>query len=220
MDIHKPKPWHGIREFLKEYAIIVIGVLTALAAEQLVEWLHWRHETQGAMAAIRDELARDAAALRGLGAQDVCIDKRLALLADWSRGRVQINSEHLTDMDGRPRLWSLYSSAWEVAKTGTVAAHIPIEERNKLASLYDQIANQEEHIWRERDDWTALVRFAGADRLDAEEAKALRGAIAVIRTQAAQRRFNTPDLVQAIADLGIKPDQTLAPNAALCDPPR
>ncbi|MDB5442210.1 MAG: hypothetical protein JWP73_586, partial [Phenylobacterium sp.] len=33
MDIHKPKPWHGLREFLKEYAIIVVGVLTALAAE-------------------------------------------------------------------------------------------------------------------------------------------------------------------------------------------
>jgi hypothetical protein len=220
MDIHKPKPWHGVREFLKEYVIIVVGVLTALAAEQAVEWLHWRHETQGAMAAIRSELARDAAALQGLGAQDVCIDKRLALLADWSRGNVQINNEHLTDMDDRPRLWSLYSSAWEVAKTGTVAAHIPIEERNKLASLYDQIANQEAHIWRERDDWTALVTFAAADRLDAEDAKALRGAIAVIRTQAAQRRFNTPDLVQAIADFGIKPNQTLAPNSALCDPPK
>ena len=29
MDIHKPKPWHGMREFLKEYVIIVVGVLTA-----------------------------------------------------------------------------------------------------------------------------------------------------------------------------------------------
>jgi len=37
MDIHKPKPWHGVREFLKEYLIIVVGVLTALAAESAVE---------------------------------------------------------------------------------------------------------------------------------------------------------------------------------------
>ena len=44
MDIHKPKPWHGWREFLKEYAIIVVGVLTALAAEQVVDWLHWRQQ--------------------------------------------------------------------------------------------------------------------------------------------------------------------------------
>jgi len=33
MDIHKPKPWHGWREFLKEYGIIVLGVLTALGLE-------------------------------------------------------------------------------------------------------------------------------------------------------------------------------------------
>jgi len=54
MDIHKPRPWHGLREFLKEYAIIVVGVLTALGAEQAVEWLHWRHlavETEADLAA-------------------------------------------------------------------------------------------------------------------------------------------------------------------------
>jgi len=36
MEFHKPKPIHIWHEFLKEYAIIVIGVLTALAAEQAV----------------------------------------------------------------------------------------------------------------------------------------------------------------------------------------
>jgi hypothetical protein len=40
MEFHKPKPIHNWREFLKEYAIIVLGVATALAAEQGVEWLH------------------------------------------------------------------------------------------------------------------------------------------------------------------------------------
>jgi hypothetical protein len=43
MDIHKPKPWHGLREFLKEYVIIAVGVMTALGAEAVVENLHWRH---------------------------------------------------------------------------------------------------------------------------------------------------------------------------------
>ena len=38
MDLRKPKPWHSLREFLKEYLIIVIGVLTALGAEQAVAW--------------------------------------------------------------------------------------------------------------------------------------------------------------------------------------
>jgi hypothetical protein len=59
MDIHKPKPWHGVREFLKEYAIIVIGVLTALGAEQAAEGLHGRHVIHEAEAAMRSELLDD-----------------------------------------------------------------------------------------------------------------------------------------------------------------
>ena len=50
MDIHKPKPWHGWREFLKEYAIIVVGVLTALAAEQVVERVRWMERVDAAEA--------------------------------------------------------------------------------------------------------------------------------------------------------------------------
>ena len=57
MDIHKPKPIRNWREFLKEYAIIVIGVLTALAAEQAVEWLHWQSEVKTARAALAAEFA-------------------------------------------------------------------------------------------------------------------------------------------------------------------
>src|ERR1700759_4509890 len=59
MDIHKSRPWHGWREFLKEYAIIVVGVLTALAGEQLVEKLHWSHKVGKADIALRSELAEN-----------------------------------------------------------------------------------------------------------------------------------------------------------------
>src|SRR6185503_5288502 len=59
MDVHTPKPWHGLREFLKEYLIIVIGVLTALAGEQLVEALRWRNHVEQARVAMRAELAED-----------------------------------------------------------------------------------------------------------------------------------------------------------------
>ena len=60
MDIHKPKPWHTVREFLKEYAIIVVGVLTALAAEQGVQALDWQRRVADAEHDMRAELAEDA----------------------------------------------------------------------------------------------------------------------------------------------------------------
>ena len=45
MDIHKPKPWRGWPALFKEIGTIVIGVLIALAGEQIVETLSWRHRT-------------------------------------------------------------------------------------------------------------------------------------------------------------------------------
>jgi hypothetical protein len=43
VEIHKPKRWRG---FVKEYVIIVVGVLTALGGQQAVEWLNDRRQAQ------------------------------------------------------------------------------------------------------------------------------------------------------------------------------
>ena len=59
MDIHKPKPWHGVREFLKEYVIIVVGVLTALGGEQGAEWMRWQHEVRAGREHLREEIRFD-----------------------------------------------------------------------------------------------------------------------------------------------------------------
>lgn len=59
MDIHKPKPFHGWREFLSEVLIIVLGVAIALSGEQAVEALHWNHKVEQAERAMRIEIGLD-----------------------------------------------------------------------------------------------------------------------------------------------------------------
>ncbi|HEV2594410.1 MAG TPA: hypothetical protein VGU01_04345, partial [Sphingomicrobium sp.] len=59
MRFHLPKPLHGWREFIREVGILVIGVLTALSAEQMVETLRWRREVQQACRALRQEIANN-----------------------------------------------------------------------------------------------------------------------------------------------------------------
>lgn len=59
MHFHLPKPLHGWREFAGEVGIIVIGVLIALSAEQLVERWHWAKQADEARAALRAELVED-----------------------------------------------------------------------------------------------------------------------------------------------------------------
>jgi hypothetical protein len=59
MHFHLPKPLHGWREFLGEVGIIVVGVLIALGAEQVVETWHWRAQADDARAALRAEIGED-----------------------------------------------------------------------------------------------------------------------------------------------------------------
>jgi len=56
MKIHKPSIWHGWREFLKEYLIVFVGVLTALVAGQAVESLRWAERTRETKEHLRAEL--------------------------------------------------------------------------------------------------------------------------------------------------------------------
>lgn len=55
MRFHLPKGIRGWREFTKEIAVIVIGVLIALGLEQVVEELHWRNEVRQGEDGLRDE---------------------------------------------------------------------------------------------------------------------------------------------------------------------
>ena len=84
MDIHKP--WHSLREFLKEYVIIVVGVLTALAAEQIVVAVDQHKQVEQARAALRREVRHDLTyAVLGLR-NDRCYGKVLLLSEDYATG--------------------------------------------------------------------------------------------------------------------------------------
>jgi hypothetical protein len=83
VEIHKPKPWHGWREFLKEIGIVVIGVLIALAGEQFVELLHRGEQARLAERAMRLELAEDDGPQAfGRAVIFPCLDRQLAAIHD------------------------------------------------------------------------------------------------------------------------------------------
>lgn len=60
MHIHKPKPLHGVREFLSEISVIVVGVLITLGLEQVVETWHWNHKVEQAEVRLRADLKDDS----------------------------------------------------------------------------------------------------------------------------------------------------------------
>ena len=59
MEVHLPKPLHGWREFVGEVGIIVLGVLIALGAEQVVQYFHQQAQLREAEDAMTSELRDD-----------------------------------------------------------------------------------------------------------------------------------------------------------------
>ena len=82
MHFHLPKPLHGWREFAGEVAIIVLGVMIALGAEQVVEQWHWRGEVREADQRMRDDMRFDLAVASERFAIDPCLRPRLGELRD------------------------------------------------------------------------------------------------------------------------------------------
>lgn len=149
MEIHKPKPWHGLREFLKEYAIIVVGVLTALAAEQAVEWLHWRHVAQEAETQLAAGMQPNLLVAAEFIADAPCQRLRLSQLsaalqqpsAAWhgmaapaERMPGDVPRVTPTVYDAPSPIWS--HGAWEAVVANGALAHLPRERVEKYAALY------------------------------------------------------------------------------------
>jgi hypothetical protein len=167
LEIHKPKPWHGWREFLKEYLIIVVGVLTALAAEQAVEWVHTRFELAEARDALHAELAADVASLSFAVQEDRCWLRAMDLYEAWARGGPK--PQPITNAIGFP---GLNTTVWDEVKAGAVL-HMPLEERLAYARFYANGANQLGLVAQDRALAREISQATAAGTLDAEDAKAL-----------------------------------------------
>jgi len=75
--IHVPKPLHGWKAFCNEIAVIVIGVLIALALEALVEWAHWQHKAEDGEVRLKVELQQLAFYAAEQIATAPCVQKQL-----------------------------------------------------------------------------------------------------------------------------------------------
>src|SRR3954454_9862115 len=76
MHFHLPKPMHGWREFFGEVGVIVLGVLIALSAEQLVEMLHWRSQVSHGRTDLADSYTTIRAQMRERQLISPCLVRR------------------------------------------------------------------------------------------------------------------------------------------------
>lgn len=199
MEIHRPKTFHGWREFLREYAIIVLGVLTALAAEQAVEWLHWRT----LVAEGRGDLAANYASLkltmRERQLMSGCIGRRLGEIGNIldqasETGRLPPIGDIGTPPD---RLWA--EPSWQTLVTTGTAAHFPRSEAARYAGIENYVENMSASANREVITWTRLYTIVGPGRGTGEtELASLRGALADALYEARGAKLGSDQITRMI----------------------
>jgi hypothetical protein len=204
MDIHKPKPWHGLREFLKEYVIIVVGVLTALGAEQGVEWLHWQHEVQSARTTLKPEYLRIVRIGGERAGQSPCIGARIDAISgilDKAAETGRLPAIGPIDQPSR-KAWSI--RGWEALVSGQVLAHIPERERlveSSMAIRLDYAAHVRDE---ELTQWAVLGTLMGPGRkLQPGEIATYRSALGIAARNAGIMRVTVDSLPSDISLTGV-----------------
>ena len=136
---HRSKPVQGWREFLKEYGIVVLGVLTALLAEQAVQSLEWRHKVSAAIDDMRQELsnADGPEAYARLAIRD-CVANRLAgVRTAIEQGDRAASRLRIEDLWLPKRTYD--SFARDSAVASDVASHMPAGTMFNFRIVYSLI---------------------------------------------------------------------------------
>jgi hypothetical protein len=185
LEIHKPKPWHGLREFLKEYLIIVVGVLTALAAEQVVQRTEWAQKVSAAEDAMRHELLfDDGPQVYQRAAMHYCLQARL----DGIRAAVEADT-------GRAELVQLIDGYQLDFVSYDTLAH----EEATHAGVADHMAQSRLDLWTK-----GYSMMPYMERTNAEEAQSLARLRSLRRTGGPLAEPEQSRILEAVEGLRVE----------------
>ena len=166
MHVHLPKPLHGWRAFVGEVGIIVVGVLIALGAEQLVESVHQRDKGLQAENAIRNELGFNLGRLKSRLTIHDCVSRRIdeiQALLDKAADQPEIATPKWI---GRPQYWTFANSRWQAKSQAGSAALVDPARLSSYAIMYARMQDMLDEMTFEQSDWAKLRTLENVRRLD------------------------------------------------------
>jgi len=176
LEIHKPRPVHNWRELATEVGVVVVGIVIALSAEQLLERLEWHHKISHAEEQMRLEMSADDGpeVLQRVALAD-CIDHGLAeIRASVERADDRAVVVTAINQIDTPR-HTYESDAYRAAEASGVLARLDPQRLDRWNYLYSTMPVLDRIAEREYFDAAALhaVRISGGPLSEAEQLKLL-----------------------------------------------
>jgi len=161
MHIHMPKALHSLREAMGEIAIVVVGIVIAIALEQGVEQLHWASEVGKARASLHSEMAHDNRSFAFRVAAEPCIGRRL----DELEQVIEASARH----EPVPHLGRLIpdignaldDNIWQDHRAAQTLTHFKDDELDGLGAYYMQVGSIRGFIGEEVQAWGVLRVLQG-----------------------------------------------------------
>ncbi len=205
MHVHLPKPLHGWRALVGEVGIIVIGVLIALGAEQVVEAWQWHEKVGVVRKSLMGELANDRARWEVDMRDAPCFFGSIDKLDRWARdGGTGDVTAAVSRLNG---FFWMHSANWNLATGSQTLDHFPINEQLAFAALYDGLAHREVDIEKASDLFDRVTTLAPlAD--DAQSRRELRSALGNLRFKIRDLTSNDKYMERHFDAVGVKADQS------------
>jgi hypothetical protein len=146
MHFRLPKPLHGWREFAGEVAIIVLGVLIALGAEQLVEEWRWHERVRTSLDSLSEQMQFDYFNAAEIVVTQPCVDAQLEQIeralsqpaAAWRP--LPAYSEPFNRYVVRQPMRPWQDDVWRSMNDEGVASHLDRSLRQGIARFYSNMA--------------------------------------------------------------------------------
>jgi len=200
----KLNPPHGWNAVAWELAIVTLGVLIALGAQQFVDGINRRSEVRQLVGGLRGELADMRARWDHVRNSDPCTLQRLDTLDRWV---ATAPPDAKLPNAYRAFLWNMHTGAWDLAKTSDAMSDIPLKQRLTFASLYDAINNWRQMISEENANTQALNGLlATADQPENRRQIAYR--LSLARGFVSRRKLNYDYMFKRFDALRIAPDES------------
>jgi hypothetical protein len=211
----KVKPPHGWNAVAWDLAIVTLGVLIALAAQQLADTVHWRSEVRDFREAVRAEVAGNLGTYVYRSNENRCVEARLDELQRWLDSWRAGRPLKLSGPIGIPDSLVVRSSVWD-SRDATTVAHMSLHEKLEYGHLYTEFANNEVHRLDERAAWIELASYDGATGLDHQDMIRLQGLITRARLRLQRMNSNAKRFMKRAAAMGLAP--RMLPDFPVPDP--